>query len=34
MIVTANGALDDGRSFGLQIAWINDVVTNIRIDFE
>ncbi len=34
MIVTAKGTLDDGRGFGLQIAWINDVVTNIRIDFQ
>ncbi len=34
MIVTAKGDLEDGREFGLQIAWINDVVTNIRIDFK
>ncbi len=34
MIVTAKGALEDGRDFGLQISWINDVVTNIRIDLD
>ena len=34
MIVTAGGLLEDGRSFDLHIAWINDVVRSIDIRFD
>jgi hypothetical protein len=34
MIVTASGLMEDGRSFDLHIAWINDVVRSIDIRFD
>lgn len=33
MIIDARGRLDDGRDFGLHIAWVRDEVRSIEIDF-
>lgn len=33
MIIDAAGQLDDGRDFGLHIAWVRDEVRSIEIDF-